>query len=182
MTHLLHTSSSPDHIWAARKSIFLLLSSSREDQAMQRQHDELFSTFSFLLYYFSEQGLLIQIWRFLHHQDKHLPIVNVFSKTSLKNNFFSYYFMNHACYLTHKHRLIISHLKHTHTNTYTCKYPNSLHSDQISKRKHQAAQFGCVSQCFFHLIGFKFTSLVSVRTVLLNSMMVSHVLHESSTT
>lgn len=62
MTHLLHTSSLPDHIWTARKSFFIFLLglySGDKEQAMQRQHDELFSTFSFLLYYFSEQGPLI---------------------------------------------------------------------------------------------------------------------------
>lgn len=46
MTHLLHTSSSPDHIWAARKSIFLRLCS-REREVMRRHYGELFSTFSF---------------------------------------------------------------------------------------------------------------------------------------
>lgn len=71
MTHLLHTSSLLDHIWAARKSIFLH-SCSGEEQAMQGQHDELFSSFSFLLYYFSENGPLIWAPRCLHHhRDKY---------------------------------------------------------------------------------------------------------------
>lgn len=74
MTHLLHTSSLLGHIWASRKSILLRLCSG-EEQTLQRQHDEVSSTFSFLLYYFSEQGPLIRALRCLHHhKDKILVL------------------------------------------------------------------------------------------------------------
>lgn len=76
MTHLLHTSSSPGHIWAARKSIFLRLCSG-EREVMQRHYGELFSTFSFFslhyVFFFSfplfvERGPLISVLQ--HHKHK----------------------------------------------------------------------------------------------------------------
>lgn len=72
MTHLLHTSSSVDHIWASRKSIFylfFLLMSGGEEQALQKQLDELFSYFLFSSALFSDQGPLIKVQRFLHDQN-----------------------------------------------------------------------------------------------------------------
>lgn len=98
VTHLLHTSSLPDHIWASRKSIFLLLSS-RGEQAMQRQHDELFSAASLLFRLvlrarsfesitavssWSEQ-ILCQISKCSQHclLKEHLPILCLMSQTWL---------------------------------------------------------------------------------------------------
>lgn len=71
MTHLLHTSFLLGHIWAARKSVLLRVCSG-EEQAMQGHYEDLFSTFSFLLHYFSERGPLIWALRCLyHHKDKY---------------------------------------------------------------------------------------------------------------
>lgn len=70
MTHLLHTSSLPDHIWAARKSIFLQLCSGEKQANAETKWWALFYfLFSSILFFWgrtsTSQG---QIFRYIIHK------------------------------------------------------------------------------------------------------------------
>lgn len=76
MTHLLHTSLLPGHIWADRKSFFLLCLSSGEEQALQKHYEPSFSAASFLLHSFSKEGHLIWGLRCFYYQTNMVPVLH----------------------------------------------------------------------------------------------------------